>query len=496
MITPEMRAEIRRLVLREGWRIETVARRFGVHHSVVRRAVASDPEGSGGAAASAPSALEPFKPYLVERLTEHPELTSKRLLLELRERGYKHGVAILQRYVAKVRAPRSKKAYLRVETEPGEVAQVDWGSFGHVRIGSTQRPLSAFVIVLKWSRALYVDFSLDQRMDTFLRMHARALAFFGGVPKKIIYDNLKSVVLHHVGTTVQFNPAFLSFAGHMLFEPVAAPVRYPQAKGNVEGAIKYLRSSFFYGRSFHGIDDVRAQAAQWRDEVANLRVHATTRERPADRLLIEKTRLRALPEHPFDTDLVLPMIVSKEARVHLDTNTYSVPHAVEGRSVVGQSVHLRADDARVRVVLDGAVIAEHPRCWDRHRAIESNAHIDALLERRPGARGPRRRDRLASLSPQAAMYIKEIARRRIHLESEVRKLLRLLDLYGEADLERGIAAALAQRTFGARYVRTLIDQARFAAGLAEPPDLVVTGNTAADNADVTPHDLEVYDALF
>jgi transposase len=496
MITPEMRAEMRRLVIREGWKFETVARRFGVHHSVVRRAVAGDTEGGAGGAPPVPSVLEPFKAYIVERLTDYPSLTGTRLLLELRDRGYTHSLTIVRRYVAKVRAPRAKKAYLRVETEPGEVAQVDWGSFGHMRIGNTQRPLSAFAIVLKWSRVLYVDFSLDQRMDTFLRMHARAFEALGGIPKKVIYDNLKSVVLHHVGTTVQFNPAFLAFAGHMLFEPVAAPVRYPQAKGNVENAIKYIRTSFFYGRSFRGIEDVRDQAAQWLREVANQRIHATTRERPADRHLLEKTRLRALPDHPFDTDLVVPMIVSKEARVHLDTNSYSVPHSVDGRSIVGQSVHLRADDRTVRVVLDRVVIAEHARCWDRHRAIELPAHIDALLERRPSARGPRRRDRLAALSPGAAMYLKEIARRRIHLENEVRKLLRLLDLYGEVEVERGMVAALTQRTFGARYVRTLIDQARFANGVAEPPDPVITGNAAADNADVIPHDLEKYDALF
>jgi hypothetical protein len=329
------------------------------------------------------------------------------------------------------------------------------------------------------------------RADTFLRMHARAFAFFGGVPRRVIYDNLKTVVLHHVGSTVQFNPGFLGFAGHYLFEPVAAPVRYPQAKGNVENAIRYLRSSFFYGRAFHGIDDVRTQAARWRDEVANQRIHATTRERPTDRLLVERPCLRKLPEHPFDTDLVVPLIVSKEARVHLDTNTYSVPH-----TLVGKSVHLRADDERVRVIDGASVVAEHPRSWDRRRAIEAAEHIDAMLERRPGARGPRRRDRLAALSPEAGMYLREIARRRIHLDLEVRKLLRLVDEYGEADVALGMGAALGARTFGARYVRTLIDQARFARGLAEPPPPIVTGNAAADAVDVQPHDLESYDDLF
>lgn len=489
MITAEMRAEIRRLVLREGWKIETVARRFGVHHSVVRRA--TETAEATTTTKPAPSKLDPFKEHIVGRLTLHPELTATRLLLELRDKGYAGGVALVRRYVAKVRQPRSRKAYLRVETEPGEVAQVDWGSFGMLRVGSTQRPLSAFVMVLKWSRALFVDFSLDMRMDTFLRMHQRAFQHFGGVPQRVIYDNLKSVVLHHVGTTVQFNPAFLAFAGHMLFEPVAAPVRYPQAKGNVENAIKYLRSSFFYGRSFRDLADVRAQAERWRDDVANARLHATTRERPADRLLVEKTRLRAPPTHPFDTDLVLPLVVSKEARVHLDTNTYSVPH-----TLVGRTVHLRADDTTVRVVDDGVVVAEHPRCWDRRRAIEQPAHIDALLLRRPGAKGPRHHDDIASLAPEAAMYLKEVSRRKIRLDHEIRKLRRLVELYGEADVVRGIVLALTRRTFGARYVRALIDQLRFAEGSPEPVEPIVTGNAAADAADVQTHDLEAYDALF
>lgn len=489
MITAEMRAEIRRLVLRDNWKIETVARRFGVHHSAVRRAIRT--ESATETAAVAVTVLEPFKPYIVERLTAHPELTSSRLMLELREKGYTGGVAILRRYVTKVRAPRSRKAYLRVETEPAEVAQVDWGSFGLMRIGSTQRPLSAFVMILKWSRALFVDFSLDMRMDTFLRMHQRAFTYFGGIPQRAIYDNLKSVVLHHIGTTVQFNPAFLAFAGHMLFEPVAAPVRYPQAKGNVENSIKYLRSSFFYGRSFRDLADVRDQAAHWRDEVANVRLHATTRERPADRLLIEKTRLRPLPAHPFDSDLVLPMVVSKEARVHLDSNTYSVPHALVGRTVI-----LRATDTTVRVVDAGVTVAEHARSWDRRRAIEDDEHVDAMLKRRPSARGPRHLDRIKALSPEAGMYLQEISRRKIRLDHEIRKLLRLLELYGEADLIRGIAQALTQRTFGARYVRTLIDQARFAEGSPEPADPIITGNAAADAADVKPHDLGDYDALF
>lgn len=489
MITPEMRAEMRRLVLREHWKIETVARRFRVHHSVVRRAVRETLPSHPLAAR--PSGLDPYKPYIIERITTYPELTALRLYDELREKGYQRGIVTLRRFVAKIREPRGRKVYVRIETEPGEQAQVDWGSFGAMRVGSCQRPLYAFSMVLSWSRALYVDFSFDMRMETFCTMHRRALEAFGGVPKKILYDNLKSVVLHHIGSTVQFNPRFLAFASHYLFEPTAAPVRYPEAKGRVEASIKFIRSSFFYGRSFASLDDVRAQVARWCEQTANVRIHATTRERPCDRLLVERTRLRALPARPYDTDFVDVAIVSKEARIHLDSNSYSVPH-----TLVGKTVHVRADERTVRIVHEGETVATHARCWERRRAIEDPAHIEALLARRKGARGPKRKERLASLSPQCRIYLQEIARRRISLESEICKLLRLVDRYGEADVAAGMAAALAARSFGARYVRTLIDQQRHARGLGEPPEPVVTGNPAADDLTVEPHDLETYDALF
>jgi transposase len=488
MITPEQRVIFRRLVLLDHWRIETVARRYGVHHSTVRRALE---EVMPVEAVPCLSGLDPYREFLVERITQHPELSAVRLFAELQPKGYRQGIAVLRRYLAKVRAPRSRKAYLRIEPEIGEQAQVDWGSFGHLRIGNGQRPLSAFSMVLSWSRAMYVDFSLDQRMETFLAMHKRALESFGGVPRRVLYDNLKSVVLHHVGSTVQFNPTFLLFAGHYLFEPTAAPVRYPEAKGRVESSIKYLRHSFFYGRTFSTLADVRQQVARWLEETANARLHAATRERPADRLLVERTRLRALPPKPYDTDRIEPVIISKEARVHLDSNTYSVPP-----DLVGKPVHIRADETSVRVVFEGSERARHERCWERRRHIEDPDHVAKLLERRKAAQGPRRKDRILALGPEARLYLQGVARSRISLESEVQKLLRLLGEYSEAEVALGMAQALARRTFGTRYVRALIDQDRFARGLSQPPEPVVTGNSAADSVDVQPHDMETYDALF
>lgn len=490
MITAEMRAQMRRLVLVEEMKIETVARRFGVHHSVVRRAL-RDQDSPAPATAPRPGKLDPWKPYIVQRLTELPLLTTARLFTELSGRGYTGSAKHLRRYVAQVRGPRSRKVYLRVEFEPAEQAQVDWGSFGYLRAGTSRRPLSVFSMVLSWSRAIFIDFSLDQQMETFCRMHRQALEFFGGVPRKIVYDNLKSVVLHHVGATVQFNPRFLAFAGHYLFEPTAAPVRYPEYKGRVEASIKFIRHSFFYGRSFSSLADVRAQAARWRDEVANERIHGTTRERPSQRLLIERPRLRALPPHPFDTDIVIPLVVSKELRVRFDSNSYSVPP-----KYVGKTIQLRADDHRLRIMCDSVEIAAHARCWDKHCHIEDPAHVRELLDRRKAGRGPSRRERLVAVCPEARLYLNEIAKRRIRLDHELEKIFHLVDLYGDTDVAAAIAMAVTQRNFGVRYVRALCDQARFARGQGEPLPPVVTGNHAADSLTVDPHPMEIYDALF
>lgn len=487
MITPELRAQMRRLVLVEGWAIETVARRFGVHHSTVRRALNEGQQPRE----VVPGKLDKYKDRIVERLTELPELSGARLYAELRGRGYEGSIAILRRYIAKVRNPRPRRPYLRVEVEPGEQAQVDWGSFGKYLVDGTQRPLSAFVMVLSWSRAIFVDFSFDQQMETFLRMHERAFAHFGGVPRRILYDNLKSVVLHRVGTTIQFNPRFLQLAGHYLFEPMAAPARYPEAKGKVENGVKYVRSSFFYGRAFSSLADLRAQAVTWRDQVADQRRHGTTHERPAERLVLERQRLRPLPERRHDCDVVVSCIVQSDCRVRFDTNSYSVPF-----EHVGRSVTLRADETTVRVLHEGAEVARHTRSWGRRIHVEDPAHIEKLLERRTSGKGPKRREHLASLGPECRLYLQQIARRRIDLDNEVGKLTRLRGIYGDEELARGMAAALANGTVGARYVRALIDQDRFARGLGEPPEPVVTGNADADALEVKPHALESYDALF
>lgn len=484
----EILAEMRRLVLVEGWRISAVARRFGCHHSVVRRALAAE---LARATKVIPSKLDEHKVYIMERLAKYPELTGTRVLSELRERGYTGGVAQVRRFVGQIRKRPAQRPFLRVEFEPGEQAQVDWGSFGAMRVGHTKRAVSGFVMVLSWSRMLFVDFSFDQKLDTFLRLHRFGLEYFGGSPRRVVYDNLKSVVLHHVGRTVQFNPNFLPLAGHYLFEPVAAPVRYPQFKGRVEHGVRFVKQSFYYGRSFRDLGDLRAQARSWMEEVANVRRHKTTGERPVDRLALEQERLIALPERTFDTDRVEVRVVHKDGRVPFDGNHYSAPP-----TAVGKTIYVRANDAQVQMIEGAEVIATHKRSWERGRVIEDQRHVEALIERRVSARPTRRRDQLAGFSEEADAYLREVARRRKSLEHEVRKLTRLVRIYGEDEVAEGMKMALGARQFGAGYVRFFLDQRRFSLGLGEAPEPIVTGNKRADSVTVQPHKMETYDALY
>ena len=197
MIDAEQRARIRRLFFAEHWRIGTIATELGVHHDTVRLAVEANRFANTGTQIR-PTLLDPYKGLVGKILEDHPKLRATRIFEMVKARGYLGSVVQVRRYVHGVR-PSPREAFLRLETMPGEQAQVDWGHFGRIQIGSASRALSCFVIVLSWSRAIYARFALDQTLESFMRGHILGFAALGGVPREILYDNLKSVVLERVG---------------------------------------------------------------------------------------------------------------------------------------------------------------------------------------------------------------------------------------------------------------------------------------------------------
>src|SRR5690606_16182826 len=246
MLSKTQEAEIMRLYHAEKWKVGTIARQLGIHHTAVRRVL--DREGGAPPRERRPSIVDPYVQLIRETLEKYPKLTGSRLFEMARERGYQGSADHLRRAVAQHRARAAAEAYLRLRTLPGEQAQVERGHFGKLHVGRALRGRMAFVIVLSWSRRIFLRFYLDGRMPSFLRGHVSAFEFFGGVPRVLLYDNLKSAVLERRGDAVRFNPALLELAAHYRYEPRPVAVARGNEKGRVERAIRYVRTSFFAGR--------------------------------------------------------------------------------------------------------------------------------------------------------------------------------------------------------------------------------------------------------
>src|SRR5262249_12198014 len=328
MIPPELHARIRRLFFAEHWPVHTIAAQLDVHHDTVRRAVESERFIRTGTQVR-PSALDSYKALIRSTLEQYPRLRATRLWAMVRERGYPGSVLQVHRSVRTVRPGARTEAYLRLDTMPGEQAQVDWGHFGQIRVGSTARSLSCFVLVLSWSRACYARFALDQTLESFLRGHVEAFTTLQGVPRTILYDNLKSVVLERVGDHIRFHPRLLELAGHYHFAPQPCAVARGNEKGRVEKFISFLRHAFFAARPFTSVADPNAQLARWISEVAHARPVPTRREqRVAEALAEEQLRLLPLPEHPFTCELLRAVSSGKTPYVRFDGNDYSIPHTL------------------------------------------------------------------------------------------------------------------------------------------------------------------------
>ena len=487
-LTREVFAEVRRLFFAEHWKVGTIAVELSLHHDAVRRAIGSDRFVSP-ASPVRPSMLDPYKIFIGETLEKHPTLRSTRILDMLRERGYAGSATQLRRYVRGVR-PREREAFLRLVTFAGEQGQVDWGHFGTIQIGAAKRTLSCFVLVLSWSRGFYASFSLDQTLENFFRGHVDAFAALGGVPRNILYDNLKSVVLERSGDHIRFHPRLLELAGHYHFAPrPCAPYRGNE-KGKVERTIQYLRHGFFAARRFSSVDDLNAQLAEWIVRVGHARCVPGDPGRRAvgDALAEERGRLLPLPQHPFECDLMKPVTSGKQPYVRFDLNDYSIPH-----DRVRKPVTLVASRDVVRVLDGTEEIARHVRSYDRGRVIEDEAHLAALAREKTRAAALRGRDRLRSACSRADALLDALARRGDPLQGHTTRLLRLLDRYGADRLDRAMQDALDQSSPASESVEHLLDQRARMRRIAPPIDTVLPEHVR--DFRIQPHDLKRYDRL-
>lgn len=490
MITPEQHAEIRRLYYGEHWKVGTIAAALGVHHDTVRAAIAHDTQTVRRGTCRA-TRLDPYLPFLRDTLAQYPRLRATRLFEMVRARGYTGSVVQLRRVVHTLRPAATPTVYRRLTTLIGEEAQIDWGAFGSIRIGHGVRPLSGFVMVLSYSRAVWALFTLDQTLESFLRGHVEAFDAFHGAARTLVYDNLRSAVLERQGTAIRFHPRLLELAGHYHFAPRPCTPGRGNEKGKIERQIQYLRHAFFAARTFADVDDLNAQFRRWRDEIAHQRPHPDLRDQTVAQVLAqEQPRLLPLPAHPFETDVMRTVASGKTPYVRFDRNSYSIPH-----THVRRSLTLLASATTVRLIAGTDEIARHVRSYDTGQTMEQEAHVAGLVAATRQTNPSSARDRLRLAVPAIATLWDRLAARGDSLRVHTARVLALLDDYGPQELAAAVTRALERDALGAGAIAHILETRRRQRGQKPPIPLALPDRPGVRDLDVTPHRLETYDEL-
>jgi len=308
---------------RQGLSIAQTARALGLHAQTVAKWVKRARYEARRAPARA-SRLDPFKGLIVRWLDTHP-YSAQQVFQRLREAGYSGGLTIVRDYVRAIR-PARREAFLKLNFARGECAQVDWGEFGSISVGSTRRRLSFFVMVLCYSRLMYLEFTVSQTMEHFLACHQHAFSAIQGVPAKVMVDNLRSAVLQRLaGQAPLFNARYADFAGHFGFKIAPCNVGRGNEKGRVENGVGYVKKNFLNGLELAEFSAINPAAQIWLDTIANVRVHAYTHRRPVELFAEERAHLQPLNALPYDIARIASVRTSKQFRITLDTNHYSVP---------------------------------------------------------------------------------------------------------------------------------------------------------------------------
>ena len=490
MVTPpDIEAQILRYYHAEKWTIGTISRQLRVHHDVVRRVLAQAGLPRIGSPRKSP--IDAYLPFIRQTLETFPSLTASRLYGMVRERGYPGRPDHFRHLIACYRPRPKAEAYLRLLTLPGEQGQVDWGHFGHLQIGRARRPLMAFVMVLSHSRQIFLRFFLDARMENFLRGHVAAFAAWGGAPRVLLYDNLKSAVLERRGDAIRFHPTLLGFAGQYRYEPRPVAIARGNEKGRVERAIRYVREAFFAAREFVDLDDLNAQAEAWSlGLAADRRCPGEPDRTVRDVFAEEKARLLPLPDNPAPLLEQVAVSVGKTPYVRFDLNDYSVPH-----THVRRVLTVLADPREVRIVDGAKVLACHPRSYDKGARVEEPVHVQALVDEKHAARQHRANDRLAQAAPASQALLMRAAERGSNLGAITAALLRLLERYDAAALQAAILEALERDVPHPNAVGLALERRREQQGAAPPVAMTLPAHVRDRDAPVRPHALETYDQL-
>ena len=481
-------AEVLRLRLTEGKGIRAIAKATKLGRKKVRKLLGLASEGKAKPAAppqQRSSILAPYDEAFRKTLDDCADIRAPAMLDRLRDAGYQGGISIVRERLRVLRPRPKQEAFFTRSYGPGRLLQVDWADFGYAIPGCARR-VSAFVAALAYSRYLFILFTLSQAMGSFLRCMDAALDFFGGRTQLDIFDNMKTVVQERAGRTVVINPRFLEYArARGLGVHACTPYR-PTEKPYVERPIGFVRTRFWPGRRPTDLFSLNAQAAKWRDDIANNRVHEETGKVPA--LVFkheEQGKLERVNMRPFDTDDLFNTSVSKTFRVTFDRNEYTVPWRL-----TRQPVLIRGNEQEVAVWLETKRVAIHNRCWSVGEVVPDPSHEQGLLETKPRAAVGALPGELQQLGNVAAEYFKILAANSRSLRKEIERLVLLSELWGDLPTREAITEVMSTGHVGAEYVEYVL---RHKKGLSCGPQPLRLGNEELDGIRLSAPDLAHYD---
>lgn len=437
----------------EKWSVRRISRELHIARKTIRKYLRS-PAGGGTVRKPRKTKLDAFKPMIRELLERDPEASAVVILDRLRPLGYQGQISILRDYVKTVRLiVRPARAFVRVESSPGDRFEIDWGHFGALDYEGDQRKLYAFCLIECHSRRLCVEFTHSQSFETFIRCHLHAFRFMTGVARECLYDNLPSAVAEHEGKIVRFNPRFLAFAREFDFYPRACSKGAGWEKGKIErGGVRYLRQSFWPLREIRDLADANRQVRQWLEQTANIRIHSETRQRPNDRFRPET--LRPLPELDPDYRDTVIAGVHKDIRLRFDGNRYCVPPRLVGRQLT-----VKADSSSVTIYDHEREVVRYVRSFRRGQTFGAERFEKELLEQRPAAERTQTQRRLVGLlGPVADSYLRALADTDRSMARQVRELLALVRQYGPEAVAAALDKAQAAGAIGADYVANILLQ--------------------------------------
>ncbi len=485
MIDYETFCKIRDYHVQQGLKVGQIAQALGRDRRTVAKWI-DEPLYRPRQSPPRPSKLDPYKPTILQWLEMHP-YSAQQVFQRLRQDGFDGGPTIVRNYVRKVR-PRPAPAFLTLSFAPGEAAQIDWGEYGSVSVGETRRKLSFFVMVLCYCRMMYLEFTLSQKMDQFLACHQHAFEFFGGVPEKLIIDNLKTAVLQRlIGQAPVFNPRYLDFANYTGFTIRPCNVRKGNEKGQVESGVGYVKKNLLNGLDIGDFSALNPGAQVWLETIANVRIHGETHKRPLDLFAKEQPSLHPLPAAPYDIGTVYSVRASSRFRVSFDANRYSVP-----AKYARMPLTLKVYPDRLCIYHQETLIARHPRCYDRHQDKEDPDHPKALLAQRKNAREQQLFGRLLNLSPKAEDYYQALAQRRLNPRHHVRQILALSEIYGVPAVARAMDDAFTFQAFSCEYIANILESRKRL--LPEPGALLLTRRQDLLELEMPEPDLSLYDS--